>query len=122
MQPLVDSLVGPAPDAGVDMARVVELAERVLADEPTQRSFLGAARGAAMYRAGRYEEGVERLTAAEAAGGATPHCRFFLAMGAGPRSQPTPHESRQSRSGNPLLKHALRVPCSGNKQTFMRAR
>jgi serine/threonine protein kinase/tetratricopeptide (TPR) repeat protein len=71
---------GMAPDAGVDMTRILRLAEQALADEPKTGSYLAAARGAALCRAGQYAEAIERLTAAEAVSGAPAQSRLFLAI------------------------------------------
>ncbi len=57
-----------ASDAGVDPARVVALAERAVAGNPRRHMELNTL-GTALYRAGRFEEAVQRLDEARQAHG-----------------------------------------------------
>jgi len=74
-----------APDAGADASRVIQLAGQAVASDPKRADFL-AAHGAALYRAGRYDEAVKRLAESEAAfahtsgGGTVAYTHLFLAM------------------------------------------
>jgi WD40 repeat protein/serine/threonine protein kinase len=52
------SVVGP--DSGVDPARYIELAEQALKKKPGNYAFLNT-HGAALYRAGRYDEAIKQL-------------------------------------------------------------
>jgi WD40 repeat protein/serine/threonine protein kinase/tetratricopeptide (TPR) repeat protein len=74
------------PVAVPDAVAVVRLAERAAVSDPNNADYLDTL-GAALYRAGRYEEAAQRLTEAEAALQPTSHtghpvayARLFLAM------------------------------------------
>jgi tetratricopeptide (TPR) repeat protein len=54
-----------APDAVADAAQVVQRAEKAVAKEPKNLRYLNTL-GAALYRAGRFEDAVKRLTEASA--------------------------------------------------------
>jgi serine/threonine protein kinase/Flp pilus assembly protein TadD len=73
-----------APEAVADTAQPVQLAEKAVANEPKNLQYL-CTLGAALYRAGRFEEAVKRLTAASALQAnerqtAMAYTWFFLAM------------------------------------------
>jgi WD40 repeat protein/tetratricopeptide (TPR) repeat protein len=70
-----------APDAVADFAPVLHLAEKAAAGgQPDERSP-GGTLGAAFYRAGRFEEAVQKLSAAgKTPGGSGPWDGFFLAL------------------------------------------
>jgi WD40 repeat protein/tetratricopeptide (TPR) repeat protein/tRNA A-37 threonylcarbamoyl transferase component Bud32 len=69
------------PDAGVDPARVVKLAEKGVQAGPQFQPYLNTL-GAALYRAGRYEEAIRRLDEAlnAPAQGGTAWASLFLAL------------------------------------------
>jgi tetratricopeptide (TPR) repeat protein len=56
-----------APEAGVDIARVIRLAEKALAENPTSH-FHVRAHGAALLRAGKFEDAEKQLKKAAQAG------------------------------------------------------
>jgi WD40 repeat protein/Tfp pilus assembly protein PilF len=75
-----------APDAVGDLARIVETAEKIVVSDPTKSDYLSTF-GATLYRAGRLDEAVERLTEADAAFNKAPapgqtvvYSWLFLAM------------------------------------------
>jgi tetratricopeptide (TPR) repeat protein len=55
-----------APEAVTDPARVVQVAEKAVAKDPNKRVYLNTL-GAALYRAGRFDEAAKRLSEASAA-------------------------------------------------------
>src|SRR5205085_12378779 len=69
-----------APDAVADLARPVQIAEKMLARDPHNADLVGIL-GAALYRKGDLEAAVPRLEASiRAASGVGVHCTLFLAM------------------------------------------
>ena len=54
-----------SPDATADWPRVVAVAEKAVQSDPKSQSYMGVL-GAALFRAGRLEEGIERLTQVDA--------------------------------------------------------
>jgi WD40 repeat protein/tetratricopeptide (TPR) repeat protein/tRNA A-37 threonylcarbamoyl transferase component Bud32 len=69
-------------DAGIDPAVLISLAEKAVAGDPKSNAYLNTM-GAALYRAGRFEAAIQRLSEALKAAGpdeGTPYDWLFLAM------------------------------------------